>query len=81
MSQLILFTKPGCQKCDYIKEKMPAGAAVTIKDMSTTEGMAEAAYYEILAKNLPILVADDEVIEGAINILARINSETGIASQ
>ena len=60
---------------------MPAGAAVTIMDMSTTEGMAEAAYYEILAKNLPILVADDEVIEGAINILARINSETGIASQ
>ena len=43
-------------------------------DMTTTDGLAEAAYYEILEKNLPILVADEEVVEGAINILSCINS-------
>ena len=74
MSELALFTKPDCQKCDYIKKRLPEDVKIRIIDMTTAEGMAEAAYYEILDKNLPILVADEEVVEGAINILSRINS-------
>ena len=89
MSDLILFTKPDCQKCDYIKKRIPEDVAVSTReeyayttedvkiriiDMTTTDGLAEAAYYEILEKNLPILVADEEVVEGAINILSCINS-------
>lgn len=74
MSDLVLFTKPDCQKCDYIKKRLPEDVEIRIVDMTTTDGLAEAAYYEILDKNLPILVADEEVIEGAINILSRINS-------
>lgn len=71
---MVLFTKPDCQKCDYIKKRLPEDVEIRIVDMTTTDGLAEAAYYEILDKNLPILVADEEVIEGAINILSRINS-------
>lgn len=74
MSDLVLFTKPDCQKCDYIKKRLPEDVKIRIVDMTTADGMAEAAYYEILDKNLPILVADEEVVEGAINILSRINS-------
>ncbi len=74
MSDLVLFTKPDCQKCDYIKKRLPEDVKIRIVDITTTDGMAEAAYYEILEKNLPILVADEEIIEGAINILSRVNS-------
>lgn len=74
MSNLILFTKSDCQKCDYIKKRLPEDVKIRIVDMTTAEGMAEAAYYEILDKNLPILVADEKVVEGAINILSNINS-------
>lgn len=36
------------------------------------EGLAEAAYYELLNRNLPILVVDDEVFEGSIVILNKL---------
>ena len=70
----MLSTKPDRQKCDYIKKRLPEDVKIRIVDITTTDGMAEAAYYEILEKNLPILVADEEIIEGAINILSRVNS-------
>ncbi len=73
MPEILLFTKPGCQKCDYIKARLPAGLKVTIVDTSTAGGLAEAAYYELLGKHTPVLVVDDQVTEGAINILARLN--------
>ena len=73
MAEILLFTKPGCQKCDYIKERLPAGLKVSIVDTSTAEGLAEAAYYEILGKHTPILVVDEQVTEGAIAIMARLN--------
>ncbi len=75
MSDLVLFTKPDCQKCDYIKKRLPEDVKIRIVDMTTADGMAEAAYYEILDKNLPILIANEEVVEGAINILSCINSK------
>jgi deoxyxylulose-5-phosphate synthase len=77
MPEILLFTKPGCQKCDYIKERLPTGLNVSLVDTSTAEGLAEAAYYEILGKHTPILVVDDEVTEGAINILSRLNQLAG----
>jgi len=77
MPEILLFTKPGCQKCDYIKERLPTGLKVSMVDTSTAEGLAEAAYYEILGKHTPILVVDDQVTEGAINILARLNELAG----
>ena len=47
--------------------------------METAEGMAEAAYFELLNKNTPILVVDDQVIEGAINIMDRLKAISGCA--
>jgi deoxyxylulose-5-phosphate synthase len=77
MPEILLFTKPGCQKCDYIKERLPNGLKVNFVDTSTAEGLAEAAYYEILGKHTPILVVDDQVTEGAINIMSRLNELAG----
>jgi len=72
-----LFTQPDCDKCEYVKGKIPAGLEVTIMDLTTPDGMAEAAYYELIGKHTPILVVDEaEVVEGAINIknkLTQIN--------
>jgi glutaredoxin len=73
MPEILLFTKPGCQKCDYVKGHAPAGIKISYVDTSTAEGLAEAAYYEILGKHTPILVVDDQVTEGAIAIMNRLN--------
>ena len=70
--EVLLFTKPDCDKCDYVKEKIPDDLSVRIMDMTTTDGMASAAYYELLEKYTPILVVGDEVVEGAIKIKNRM---------
>jgi len=65
----ILFTQPGCQKCDWLKNKIPPDNGIQILDVTTTDGMASAAYYELIEKHTPILVTEDErVIEGSIKI-------------
>lgn len=74
MNEVLLFTKPDCQKCDYVKERIPAGLEVQFIDASTPEGMAEAAFYELLEKPTPILVVDDASVTGAINILNKLKS-------
>jgi deoxyxylulose-5-phosphate synthase len=74
MPEILLFTKPGCQKCDWVKERIPEGVKVNVINMETADGMAEAAYYELLSKNTPILVVDDEVFEGAIKIVEKISA-------
>lgn len=79
MPEILLFTKPGCQKCDWIKERIPPGLKVIVINMETAEGMAEAAYFELLNKNTPILVVDDQVVEGAINIMDRLKAISGCA--
>ena len=68
MPEIILFTQPDCEKCDYVKDHMPDGVEINILDIKSVDGMAEAAYYELAGKHTPILVADDEVVEGAIKI-------------
>ncbi|HEY5998070.1 MAG TPA: hypothetical protein VI078_02045 [bacterium] len=67
-----LFTKPGCEKCDWVKANLPAGVAVTTHDILTAEGLAELAFRELVAtaeKQLPILrLHDGRVVTGAIQI-------------
>jgi glutaredoxin len=72
MTEIILFTKPDCQKCEYVKSHMPEGVQPRIVNTSDADGLAEAAYYELLHKNLPILVVDDEVFEGSIIIINKL---------
>ena len=66
--EVLLFTKPDCNKCDYVKEKIPKNLDIKIMDMTTPEEMAEAAFLDLLKKYTPILVVDGDVFEGAINI-------------
>lgn len=69
-----LFTKPGCEKCDWVKGQMPAAVkdAVESVDIMTAEGLAELAYHELVTiaeKQLPILVTPEgKVVTGAIKI-------------
>lgn len=74
MPEIMLFTKPDCQKCDYVKERIPSGLEVKLVDASTMEGMAEAAFYELLNMPTPILLVDEEPFIGAINIINKLNS-------
>ena len=67
-TEVLLFTKPDCEKCDYVKARIPTGLDIKIMDMTSAEGMAHAAYHEILEKYTPILVVGEEVVEGAIKI-------------
>jgi len=71
-TEMLLFTKPECEKCDYVKARIPTGINVKILDMTTADGMAHAAYHEILEKYTPILVVDDEIVEGSIKIKNRM---------
>lgn len=75
---VLLFTKPECEKCDYVKEKIPEGMDIQIMDMTTTDGMAHAAYHELLEKYTPILVVGDEIVEGAIKIKNRMKQEAAL---
>ena len=75
---VLLFTKPECEKCDYVKAKIPEGMELQIMDMTTTDGMAHAAYHEILEKYTPILVVGEEVVEGAIKIKNRMKQEASL---
>jgi hypothetical protein len=72
-----LFTKPGCEKCDWVKGQMTPEVkrSVTSMDIQTVDGLAELAYHELVTvaeKQLPILVTPEgKVVTGAI----RINKE------
>jgi len=78
VQNVLLFTKPDCEKCEYVKERIPENLDIRILDMTTTEGMAHAAYYELLEKYTPILVVGDEIVEGSIKIKNRMRE---LASQ
>jgi hypothetical protein len=71
-----LFTKPGCGKCDWVKnnvdlEKINGLTVVQIND-SDPEALAMLAYYECVSlseKSMPILVSEKrEIIVGAGHI-------------
>jgi len=71
----ILFTQPDCQKCDFVKDHIPEGLELDIMDLNTPDGMAEAAYHELIGKHTPLLLVDGvEVVEGAIEIKNKLIS-------
>ena len=74
MAEIKLFTKNDCGKCEHVKSKMPKDLKVTIMNADEVDGLAEAAFYEITDKIFPVLVIGDEIIEGAIPILDRLNA-------
>jgi hypothetical protein len=69
-----LFTKPGCEKCDWVKEQMPEEGRKSVDsfDIMTADGLAELAYHELVGiaeKQLPILLTrEGRVVTGAIRI-------------
>lgn len=77
MAEIKLFTKDDCGKCEHVKERMPKNIDIEIINADTVDGLAEAAFYEIIEKVFPVLVIDGEVVEGAIPILDRLNSIAG----
>lgn len=77
MTETILFTKDNCGKCDHVKERMPKDIDIRTINADTVDGLAMAAFYEILEKVFPVLVVDGEIVEGAIPILDRLNSMAG----
>ena len=78
MPEIKLFTKDDCQKCEHVKEKMPKGMKLQVINADTVDGLAEAAYYEIVEKTFPVLiVGDDEVVTGALQILEKLKSLAG----
>ena len=78
MPEVILFTKKDCQKCDYVKGKIPEGLQMRILDMDSVEGTAEAAYHELIGRHTPILVVDGEVYESAIDIKNKMADLAGL---
>ena len=77
MSKLKLFTKNDCGKCEHVKERMPKGIEVRVINADTVDGLAEAAFCEIIEKTFPVLVVDEEVVCGALQILERLNAIAG----
>ena len=67
-----LFTKPGCEKCDWVKANMPEGLTVASYDILSSEGLAELAWHELVGiaeRELPILVTPaGKVVTGAVRI-------------
>jgi len=67
MVEIKLFTKNNCEKCVFVKERIPEGLDVQIINVEeSADNLAEGAFYEVLDKGFPVLVVDDErVAEGA----------------
>jgi len=75
--KLILITKQDCQKCEWVKGKIPEGMEITILDADTPEGMSHLALAESMEKQAPILLIGNggffpETVEGSIQINNRI---------
>lgn len=79
MVEIKLFTKNNCEKCTYVKERLPEGLKVEIINVEeSADGLAEGAFYEVLDKAFPILVVDDErVSEGSVPTLKKLKELAG----
>ena len=67
----ILLTKPGCDKCDYVKGRMPQ-ADVDLIDLTSPRGMALDVRYDLKGNQMPILIHENEPHFGAINVLKKL---------
>jgi len=72
---MTLFTKDGCEKCDYVKENCNLDAFrinIEILSKENADALAHLAWHELVGvaqKTLPILVLDDSsYIVGALPI-------------
>jgi len=72
---LTLFTKDGCEKCEYVKKSVDLkrlGVRVEILSPDNAESLAHLAWHELVSvaeTQLPILVLDDNsTLTGAIRI-------------
>ncbi len=75
--ELILFTKNDCEKCEYVLERLPVTMAVKILN-ADEEGLAEAAFYEVLECNFPVLVVDGDVVaEGGAPVVKKLREFSG----
>ena len=69
---MLLFTKPHCHKCDYVKEYIPENYknGVKIYDATTDEGeklLKEMDLLDLLESSMPILIDEEgNVYDGAI---------------
>ncbi len=80
-----LFTKQGCKKCDWVKNKVDLGSMNDVEvmhlDGRNPEPLAMLAYYECVTlaeKKLPILISESrDVITGAIDIKNHLLSRGG----
>ncbi|MFZ5585173.1 MAG: hypothetical protein ACOZHQ_04510 [Thermodesulfobacteriota bacterium] len=77
---MTLFTKPGCEKCDYIKDRFDLqsmGVALEILGPDNPDALAHLAWHELVdvaERELPILVLDDSShLAGAIKIKTYLN--------
>ena len=72
---MTLFTKDGCEKCEYVKKSVDLkrlGVRVEILSPDNAESLAHLAWHELVSvaeTQLPILVLDDNsALTGAIRI-------------
>jgi len=75
VEEVTLFTKMGCEKCDYVKKTVnlnKLGVAVEVLGPDNPDSLAHLAWHELVSvaeTQLPILVLDDSSsITGAIRI-------------
>jgi len=63
--EIKLFTQPYCTRCPQVKEALKlAGLQWTEYNIETADGLAELMMTGSELKETPILVVDDEVIDG-----------------
>jgi glutaredoxin len=75
VNRLTLFTKEGCEKCEYVKRSVDLkdlGVRVEVLSSDNPESLAHLAWHELVSlaeTQLPILVLDDNSsMTGAIRI-------------
>jgi hypothetical protein len=80
MNETILFTKPGCTKCDWIKAHCDL-TGIEIQELTdnNAEALGLLAYYECVTlaeKALPILVlGEDEIVSDFALIKERLSPD------
>jgi glutaredoxin len=83
--KVTLFTKEGCEKCEYVKKSVDLkklGITVEVLSPDNPDSLAHLAWHELVTcaeTQLPILVLDDSSsITGAIRIR---NYLTGVSNR
>jgi glutaredoxin len=89
--KVTLFTKEGCEKCEYIKKSVDLkklGITVEVLSPDNPDSLAHLAWHELVSMaetQLPILVLDDSSsMTGAIrikNYLTAFSNQQSAASQ